>query len=109
MKYLLICYNGLTFAYVRTHSTTASHTTIIAIDSKTITLQNDLLYYHQRFNSPTSGEHLGLDCKVEYMNANQGILPEAHNIWVQYMQSEENNLNNTFQGQIPFVPILYFS
>jgi len=43
-----------------------------------------------------------LDCKVEHMNANQGIMPEAHNIGVQYMQSEENDLNNTFQLRIPF-------
>jgi hypothetical protein len=36
-------------------------------------------------------------------------MPEAHNIWVQYMQSEENDLDNTFQGRIPSFPVLYFS
>jgi len=36
-------------------------------------------------------------------------MPEAYNIWVQYTQSEENDLNNTFQGQIPSFPVLYFS
>jgi len=63
----------------------------------------------QPFHIPTSVERLGLDCKVEYTNANQGIMPEAHNIWVQYMQSEENDLDNTFQCQIPSFPVLYFS
>jgi hypothetical protein len=68
-----------------------------------------MLYYRQPFHCPTSVERLGLDCKVEYTNANQGIMPEAHNIWVQYMQSEENVLDNTFQRQIPSFPVLYFS
>jgi len=36
-------------------------------------------------------------------------MPEVHNIWVQYTQSEENDLNNTFQGRIPSYPVLYFS
>jgi len=34
---------------------------------------------------------------------------EADNIWVQYMQSDENDLDNTFQGQIPSFPAFYFS
>jgi len=67
------------------------------------------LYYHQPFHNPTSVEGLGLDCKVEYTNANQGIMPEAHNIRVQDMQSEENDLDNTFQGRIPSFPVLHFS
>jgi hypothetical protein len=67
------------------------------------------LYCHQPFHCPTSVEHLGLDCKVKYTNANQGIMPEADNIWVQYTQSEEIDLNNTFQGRIPSFPVLYFS
>jgi hypothetical protein len=66
------------------------------------------LYYRQPFHNSTSVERLGLDCKVEYPNANQGIMPEAHNISVQYMKSEENDLDNTFQGQIPSFPVLYF-
>jgi hypothetical protein len=62
-----------------------------------------------KFQNPTSVEHLGLDCIVEYTNANQGIMPESHNIWVQYMQSEENDLDNTFQGRVPSFPVSYFS
>jgi len=81
----------------------------VLLASKFIKLQHGLLYYHQPFHNPTSVERLGLDCKVEYTNANQGIMPEAHNIWVQYTQSEENDLDNTFQGWIPSLPVLYFS
>ena len=81
----------------------------VLIDSIFIILQNGLLYYRQLFHNPTSVDRLGLDCKVEYTNANQGIMPEAHNIWVQYKQSEENDLNNTSQEQIPSFPVLYFS
>jgi len=36
-------------------------------------------------------------------------MPEAHNIWVQYSQSEDNGPDNTFQGQIPSFSFLYFS
>ena len=36
-------------------------------------------------------------------------MPEAHNIWVQYTQSEENDLDNTFQGRINCFPVLYLS
>jgi len=74
-----------------------------------IKLLNGLLYYRQPFHNPTSVEDLGHDCKVEYATANQGIIPEAHNIWVQYTQSEENDLDNTFQGRIPSFAVLYFS
>jgi len=68
----------------------------VLIDSIFITLQNGLLYYRQPFHNSTSDEYLGLDCNVEYTNANQGIMSEAHNIRVQYTQSEENDLDNTF-------------
>jgi hypothetical protein len=81
----------------------------VLLDSIFITLQNGLLYYRQAFHNPTSVEHPGLDCKVEYTNANRGIMPESHNIWVQYTQSEDNDLDNTFQGQVPSFPVLYFS
>jgi len=81
----------------------------VLLDSIFIKLQNGLLYYRQPFHYPTCIKRLGLDCWVEYTNANQGIMPEAHNIWVQYTQSEENDLNNTFQGQIPSFPVLYIS
>jgi len=80
----------------------------VLLDSICIKLQNGLLYYCQPFHCPTSVEYLGLDCKVEYTNANQGIMPEANNIWVQYMQSEENDFENTFQGWIPSFPVLFF-
>jgi hypothetical protein len=36
-------------------------------------------------------------------------MPEAHIIWVQYMQCEENDLDNTFQGRVPSFPILDLS
>jgi len=81
----------------------------VLIDRIFIKLQNGILYDHQPFHNTTSVEHLGLDCKVEYTNANQGIMPEAYNIWVQYAQSEENYLDNTFQAWIPSFPVLYFS
>jgi hypothetical protein len=81
----------------------------VLLDSILIKLQNGLLYYRQPFHNPTSVERLGPDCKVEYTNANQGIMPEAHSVWVQYTQSDENDLDNTFQGQIPCFPVLYFS
>jgi hypothetical protein len=73
-----------------------------------IKILNGLLYYCEPFHNPTSVNHLGLDCNVEYSNANQGIIPEAHNIWVQYMQCEENDLDNTCQGQIACIPVIYF-
>jgi len=78
----------------------------VLIDSILIKPQNALLYYRQPFHCPPSVEHLGLDGKVEYTNANQGIMPEAHDIWVQYMDS---HLDNTFQGQVPRFAVLYFS
>ena len=81
----------------------------VLLDSIFITLQYGLLYYRQPFHCPTSVERLGLDCKVEYTNANQGIMPESHNIWVLYTQSEENDPYNTFQGWITSFPVLYFS
>ena len=73
----------------------------VLIDSIFSKLQTGLLYYCQPFHNPTSVESLGLDCKVEYSNANPGTMPEAHDIWVQYMQSEQNDFDNTFQGRTP--------
>jgi hypothetical protein len=81
----------------------------VLLDSIFIKSHNGLLYYRQPFHNPTSVERLGLDCKVEYTNANQGMMPESHNIWVQYTQSEENDLDNTFKGRVPPFPVLYFS
>jgi len=81
----------------------------VLIASICIKLRNSLLYYRQPFHCPTSVERLGLDCKVEYTNAKKGIMPDAQNICAKYMQSEENDLDYTFQGRIPSVPVLYFS
>jgi hypothetical protein len=78
----------------------------ILIDSELIKLQNGRLYYHQQFCCPTSVQILGLDCKVEYTDSNQGIRPEYHNIWAQYMHSDHDN---TFQGRTPSSSELYFS
>jgi len=81
----------------------------VLLDSISIKLQNGLLYYRQPFHNPTSAERLGLDCNIEYTNANQGIMPQAHNSWGQYTQSEENDPGNTFQGWVPSFPVLYFN
>jgi hypothetical protein len=78
----------------------------VHLESIFIKLQNGLWYYRQPFHCPTSVQHLGLDCKVEYTNAKIGIMPKSHNIWVQYTESD---LNNTFQGPVPSFPVLYFS
>jgi len=67
----------------------------ILIDSIFINLQNGLSYYRQPFHCPTSVERLGLDCKVEHTDANEGIMPESHNIWIPYTDSD---LDNTFHG-----------
>jgi len=77
----------------------------VVIDCVFSKLQNGLLYYRQPFHCPISVERLGLGCKVEYTYANQGIMPESHNIWVQYTDSD---LDNTFQGQVPSFPVLHF-
>ena len=78
----------------------------VLIRSIFIKLHNGLLYYHQPFHCPTSVERLGLDWKVEYTNANQGIMPESHNIWV---QCTESDLDNTFQGCVLSFPVEFFS
>jgi len=67
----------------------------VLLDSIFITLQNGLSYYHQPFHCSTSIKCLGLDCEVEYTDANQSIMPESHCIWVQYTESD---LDNTFQS-----------
>jgi len=79
---------------------------IALIDSLFIKLQNGLLYYCQPFHCPASVERLGLDCKIEYTIANQGIIPESHNIWVQYTDSD---LDNTFLGCVPCFLVLFSS
>jgi len=64
-------------------------------DTLDITLQNGLLYCRQQLHYATSVEFQGLDCEVEYPDANQGIMPESHNISVKYMESDHDD---TFQG-----------
>jgi len=81
----------------------------ILTDSIFVKLQNGLLYYSQPFHWRTSVEHLGLDYKLESTNVNQGIMRESHNFWVQYTQSKENDLDNTFHRQISFFCVLDFS
>jgi len=66
-------------------------------DSILIKLQNGLSYCRQPFLCPSSVECQVLHCMVEYTDANQEIMPESHNIWVQYAESD---LNNTFQGRV---------
>jgi hypothetical protein len=66
-----------------------------------ITLQNGLLYYCQQFHCPTSVERLGLNCKVEYIDANQGIMPESNSTWVKY---PDTYLDTTFQHLVPSCP-----
>jgi len=78
----------------------------LLLDSKFIKLQTGLSYYHQPFHCPTGVEHLGLDCKVDYTDAKQGVMPESHNIWVHYTDSD---LDITFQGRVPSFPVIYFS
>jgi len=78
----------------------------VLLDSIFITLQNGLSYYHQPFHCSTSVGRLGLDCKVEYTEANQGVMPASDNIWVQYMDID---LDNTSQVRVPSFPVLYFS
>jgi len=78
----------------------------VRIDSTFIKLQIGLLHYCQPFHCPTSVKHLEHDWKVEYTNANQRIMPQSHNIWVQYTDSD---LHNTFQGRVPSFRVLYFS
>lgn len=34
-------------------------------------------------------------------------MPESHNVWVQYMESQENSINNSFQG--PGLSVLVLS
>jgi len=68
-----------------------------------IKLHNGLLYYCQPCHCATSVERLGLDCKVQYTTANQEIMSQSHNSRIQYM---ENNLDNTFQGQVILVSVI---
>jgi len=81
----------------------------LLIGSRFGELWNGQLYYHQPLNDLTSIERPRLDWTVHYAYANRGIIPKSHNIWVQYMQSEENKLHNTFQWWIPSFPVLNFS
>jgi len=78
----------------------------VLLDSTFNKLQIGLSYYHQPFHFHTAVEHLGLECKAQYTDANQGIMPESHKTWVQYTESD---LDNTFPGRIPSFRALLFS
>jgi len=80
----------------------------VHINSIFINLPNGLLYYPQPLYNSMSTEHLNLKYKVEYTQANQGILPQAQKIWVQYTQCEEHYLKNTFRGLISSFPVYSF-
>jgi len=77
----------------------------VLVDSILVKLQNGLSYYDESFHCPASVELLGLDCKVEYTNANEGIMPQSHNIGVQYTESD---LDKTFQGRVRYFALSYF-
>jgi hypothetical protein len=79
------------------------------MDEVQIKLYNGLSYYHQLFHSPATIQRIGLDYKVEYTNANIGIMPKAHTVWVQHAESEHNHLDKNFQGQVPSLLIFYFT
>jgi hypothetical protein len=55
----------------------------VLLDSIISNLHNGLSYYCQPFHCPISVENLGLDCNVEYTDANKGVMPASHIIWVQ--------------------------
>jgi len=78
----------------------------VLLESVFIKPANELLYYCQPFHCPTSVERLGLNCNVEYADANQGIIPALHNFCVRYTESD---LDNTFQGLVPSFSVSYFS
>jgi hypothetical protein len=79
------------------------------IDIRFILHHNGRFDCHQPFHCPTSFERLELDCNMRYIDANQGMISEDHNIWVRYGRSEENDFHNTFEGLIPSFPELYLS
>jgi len=78
----------------------------VLIDSVLLQLHIGLLYNCQPFHYPTSVECLAIDCKVDCINANLKIMPESHNIWVQYTECV---LDNSFQGKVCSFPVVCFS
>jgi len=78
----------------------------VLLPGELIKLQNGVLYYRQPLHNPTSVERLGPDCNIEHTNANQWIMPEVHNVSVNFTPSEENDLDNTFEGRIAHCPVL---
>lgn len=81
----------------------------ILIDPINMNPLNGVLRYCQQFHCPTSVEHLVLNCKVEYSNTNQQIIPQSHHIWVQYMENADHNLDTTFQGWGPSFAVFHIS
>ena len=68
-----------------------------------------MFHNHQPFHSPTFVQYLGVDSKVEYADTSEEMIPESHNNWVHYMQSDENDIVNSFKGQVTSFPVLYLS
>jgi len=44
------------------------------------TLKNGMLFYSQPFHRHTPEYNLTIEFNVEFTHANQGIMPETHNI-----------------------------
>jgi len=65
----------------------------VLIESKFIQLKNGLWYYHQPLHCSTPVEHIGPNCKVQYSNANDGIMLISYNNFLQYIESV---INHTF-------------
>jgi hypothetical protein len=51
-------------------------------ESMFIKYQNGLSYYCQPFHCPSPVNYLGLTWTLEYSDANQGLIPESHNVRV---------------------------
>ena len=78
----------------------------ILLDSIYIKHLNGLSYQRQPFHCPTSVVHVGIDCKVEYTDTNQAILPDMDHSSV---QDADSDIDNTFRGKVLSFPVLYFS
>ena len=67
-----------------------------------------LCYYYEQFHWTASIVLLQLDCKAEHTHPNQWIMPQPHKILVHYTESEGNDLNNTSEGWVSSIPVVYF-
>jgi hypothetical protein len=78
----------------------------VLTESIFVKLLNKLSYCCQPFHCPTTVGRLALDWEVDYTDANQRIIAECLNTWVQYMECD---FDNTFQCRVPSFPVLNFS